>query len=132
MNLRTLEQFVVVAEEKTILHASKKLHITQSALSRKMKLLEKEIGVLLLTRHHDGVTLTVAGKSFLEDAKLIIAAIHTAKADMLNRNKKNSSDLVRTSAVMPVIPSGIAGQEFMISAQRHSTQTSCRYSPIHP
>lgn len=92
MNLRTLEQFIVVAEEKTILHASKKLYITQSALSRKMKSLEREIGVPLLERQYNGVRLTAAGNGFYEDAKLIMAAIRTARTDMIAWSKKQSHD----------------------------------------
>ena len=88
MNLRMLEQFVVVAEEKAILHAAKKLYITQSALSRKIKDLEDEVGIRLLERHYDGITLTAAGISFYEHAKLIIAAIYFAQSDMLAWRKK--------------------------------------------
>jgi len=132
MNLRTLEQFVVVAEEKTILHASKKLHITQSALSRKMKLLEKEIGVALLTRHYDGVTLTLAGKSFLEHAKLIIAAIHAARADMLRRNMKSSADSERIPTNETFISLEVADKSCTTHAQQRHIRNTCCYSPIQP
>ena len=88
MNLRTLQQFITVAEEKSILQAARKLYITQSALSRKIKYLECEVGVSLFERSYDGVGLTPAGKVFYEHAKLIIVAMHFAQKDMLVWGKK--------------------------------------------
>jgi DNA-binding transcriptional LysR family regulator len=52
--------------------ASKKLHLTQSAVSHQMKALEEELGVPLFIRAKSGVLLTDAGKIALEYAARIL------------------------------------------------------------
>lgn len=48
MNSNQLKQFIAIAEEENITHASQKLFMSQSALSNTLKLLEEELGVELL------------------------------------------------------------------------------------
>jgi LysR family hca operon transcriptional activator len=69
-----LEYFVVVAEERQITRAAKRLCVAQPALSHAIADLESEVGVKLLNRHARGVTLTEAGESFLERARVAAAA----------------------------------------------------------
>ena len=56
-----LDYFVAVAEEGQITRAAVRLHVAQPALSQAMAQLESELGVMLLTRHSRGVTLTPGG-----------------------------------------------------------------------
>lgn len=72
MELRHLRYFAVVAEELSFSRAATRLHISQPALSRQIKHLEDELGVLLLFRQSDGLRLTEAGHFFLEQAKEIL------------------------------------------------------------
>jgi DNA-binding transcriptional LysR family regulator len=65
-----LQYFVTVAEEGQITRAAKKLQIAQPALSQSIAQLEAAIGLKLLDRHPRGVTLTDAGKKFLDRARL--------------------------------------------------------------
>jgi DNA-binding transcriptional LysR family regulator len=69
-----LEYFVAVAEERQITRAARKLCIAQPALSQAIAQLEAHVGVRLVERHARGVTLTPAGESFLERARLAVAA----------------------------------------------------------
>jgi DNA-binding transcriptional LysR family regulator len=69
-----LEYFVVVAEERQITRAARKLCIAQPALSQAIAQLEAHVGVRLVERHAQGVTLTTAGESFLERARVAVAA----------------------------------------------------------
>jgi hypothetical protein len=57
MELHQLQAFVV-AQELSFSHAARLLHIAQPALSRKIKALEDEFGVALLTRSANAVALT--------------------------------------------------------------------------
>jgi DNA-binding transcriptional LysR family regulator len=73
MELRHLRYFVAVAESLNFTKAAAKLHIAQPSLTRQIHNLEEEIGVRLLNRSKNAVALTEEGRSFLVDARLILA-----------------------------------------------------------
>src|SRR6185437_13576392 len=73
MELRHLRYFVAVAEALSFTKAAEKLHTSQPSLSRQIKDLEEELGVRLLNRTKQLVTLTDEGRSFLVDAKRLLA-----------------------------------------------------------
>jgi len=62
MTLKQLEYFMEVANNLSFSEASKKLFISQPALSRSIVSLENELGVSLFTRNRQGVSLTSAGE----------------------------------------------------------------------
>ena len=72
MELRHLRYFVTVAEALSYTKAAVKLHTSQPSLSRQIKDLEEELGVRLLNRTKQLVTLTEEGRSFLADAKRLL------------------------------------------------------------
>jgi DNA-binding transcriptional LysR family regulator len=72
MELRHLRYFVGVAESLSFTKAAEKLHTAQPSLSRQIKDLEEELGVRLLNRTKQLVTLTDEGRSFLADAKRVL------------------------------------------------------------
>src|SRR5882762_799418 len=72
MELRHLRYFVTVAEALSFTKAADKLHTSQPSLSRQIKDLEEELGVRLLNRTKQLVTLTEEGRSFLADAKRLL------------------------------------------------------------
>jgi DNA-binding transcriptional LysR family regulator len=77
MELRHLRYFVAVADALSFTKGAKKLHLAQPSLTRQIKDLEEEIGVRLLDRTRREVSLTEEGKSFLADAKRVLA--HSAE-----------------------------------------------------
>ncbi len=51
------------------------MHITQPALSRSIKELEREVGFTLLQRSHKGMALTEEGKRVIRHANLVVESI---------------------------------------------------------
>jgi len=72
LDLRQLECFIVVAEERHIGRAAARLHMTQPPLTRRMNRLERDVGVRLLTRTPTGVELTEPGRVLLERAQRLV------------------------------------------------------------
>jgi DNA-binding transcriptional LysR family regulator len=62
MELRHLRYFVAVAEEQNVSRAAARLHVSQPPLSRQIRDLERDLGVLLFKRTPKAITLTEAGK----------------------------------------------------------------------
>jgi LysR family hca operon transcriptional activator len=80
MELRHLRYFAAVAAHGSFNRAAQTLHLTQPALSRQVKDLEDELGVRLLLRGKNAVTLTDAGELFYEDARDLLARADQAIA----------------------------------------------------
>jgi DNA-binding transcriptional LysR family regulator len=82
MDLRHLRYFMVVAETLNFHRAAETLNIVQSALSRRILDLEKQLNLTLLERSAKGVALTEAGKIFLGHARTIISEAEQAKTHL--------------------------------------------------
>ncbi|MGL5509505.1 MAG: LysR family transcriptional regulator [Microcoleaceae cyanobacterium] len=99
MELRHLKYFVAVAEELNFSRAAVRLYISQPALSRQIKDLEKELSVMLFLRQSNGLKLTEAGQFFLEQAKDILH-----RSDISVQNIKNHYTNKDQSLVIGYIP----------------------------
>jgi DNA-binding transcriptional LysR family regulator len=82
--IRHLPYFAVVAQEQHFQRAAEKLRITQSALSRRIQLLEEELGVKLFERLARGIRLTPAGESFYNDVCKVQLDLEQAKTRARN------------------------------------------------
>jgi DNA-binding transcriptional LysR family regulator len=80
VDLRDLRYFVAVADELHFSRAAARLHLDQPTLSRRVRRLERQLGVELLRRTTRSVALTDAGRAFLERARDSLAAADAAIA----------------------------------------------------
>jgi DNA-binding transcriptional LysR family regulator len=80
MEMIEVEAFVTIAEYGTFTRAAAALHCSQPAVSRRMELLERELGAPLFERVHSGVRLTEAGAAFLPHAQRVLAAVRDGAA----------------------------------------------------
>ncbi|WP_059410607.1 LysR family transcriptional regulator [Cupriavidus basilensis] len=79
MELRHLRCFMAVAEELHFARAAERLHIEQSPLSRAIKELEEDLGVLLFARTTRSTRLTRAGMLFMEHVPRVFTALQQAR-----------------------------------------------------
>ena len=71
MELRWLDDFIALAETRHFSRAAERQHVSQPTFSRRIKLLEEEIGVTLIERNSLPLSLTPAGEVFLTAAEQV-------------------------------------------------------------
>ena len=94
MELRSIKYFIGVAELGSISRAAEELGVVQPALTRHIKQLEEELGVMLLNRLPRGVQLTAAGREFLEYCQRITEEVSRAKHEITTLGSKPKGSLV--------------------------------------
>jgi DNA-binding transcriptional LysR family regulator len=79
VELRHLEYFVAVAEERHFTRAAERMRVAQSGLSASIRTLERELDAELFVRHTRRVELTDAGHALLTEAHRTLASAAAAK-----------------------------------------------------
>lgn len=82
MELLDLRYFVSIAETGSFTKSALQSNVAQSALSRRVRDLEAEMGMALFYRNGRGVMLTEAGQTFLGRAQTILAEVEAMRQDM--------------------------------------------------
>lgn len=93
MDMTQLSCFLAVADSLNFAKAAESLHLSQSAVSKRIKSLEEEVGTLLFERSTRHVRLTDAGRIFYPHAKNLL--VH-------EKNIINSLAQMDSSGVKPV------------------------------
>ncbi|WP_330308139.1 MULTISPECIES: LysR family transcriptional regulator [unclassified Streptomyces] len=85
---RDLRYFVAVAEDLHFTRAAERLFVSQPALSKQIRMLERQLGAELFERDRQGVRLTAVGSALLPYARRVLAdwdaasdAVERAKAE---------------------------------------------------
>lgn len=80
MQIKWLEDFVVLAKSSSLIGAAHERNVTHPAFGRRIRALEEWAGVPLIERGPNGVVLTTAGRTFLASASEVL--------DILNETHK--------------------------------------------
>ncbi|HEU0202988.1 MAG TPA: LysR family transcriptional regulator [Burkholderiaceae bacterium] len=101
MKIDTLgvQAFIAIADEGSFGAAAEALHITQTALSRRLQNLESFLGVKLVERTTRSVALTPIGQNFLPQASRLLADLGAALVEIRETGKSLRGDV--TIACVP-------------------------------
>ncbi|MEN1762005.1 LysR family transcriptional regulator [Anoxynatronum sibiricum] len=104
MELRQLEYFVEVVKEESFTRASRRLMVSQPAISKTIRSMEEELGVILLNRTSRKIDLTDAGCAIYEKARNVLISMEqlTDNLDQVSQLKKGSIHI----GIPPVVGAG--------------------------
>ena len=111
VDLRQLRAFVAVAEELNFGRAAQRLYLSQPALSRTIRALERVIGCPLLLRDTHRVELTLAGHALLEHTRGVLAALDKAIATTQSVGGELNARMMAAWAPMQAVVATIASVE---------------------
>ena len=94
MEFRQLEYFCTISELENFTRTAEVLHVSQPSVTKAIKALESELGVVLIDRSQKRATLTEEGKVFLLHAQKIMQDAETARRDM-QRFRKDMHETLR-------------------------------------
>jgi len=99
MDWDKLRIFHAAAEAGSFTHAGEALRMSQSAVSRQVSALEKELKVSLFHRHARGLVLTEQGEMLFGTASEIMSKLSTAETLLTDTTTKPSGDLRITAPI---------------------------------
>ncbi|MEV5530731.1 LysR family transcriptional regulator [Streptomyces prunicolor] len=101
VHVRDLRYFVAVAEELHFTRAAEKLYVSQPALSKQIRALERQLGAELFRRDRQGVALTAAGAALLPYAERVLAVWAEGAAALAEVGAAERSTLVVGMSTSP-------------------------------
>ena len=108
--LQQLKILKVIATEKSFTKAAKNLYISQPAISKQIKTLEKNLDVVLLERENNKILLTENGRVLLQYSERILALCEEscrALVDLKSGNRGNltigASEIIGTYLIPQII-----------------------------
>lgn len=129
MNIENIRCFISLAECLNFTRAAAKEHITQTAMSRKISALEKELDVVLLYRDTRQVALTTAGNEFYPKAKELIRLYDSTVKQVQNAQDYFLAELKLGVGVYDhVLLNQFLGQ-YVQSVREQKIKISCQQEP---
>lgn len=108
MDMNQVRYFLAIVKTKSFSEAAYELFISQSSISKQIKSLENELGVVLFERGSTERTLTPAGYTFLKYAKSILS-FHNNMLLELEQHKDDLSGTLRIGSI-PIVSSYNVGK----------------------
>ena len=125
MELRQLEYFVAVLEERGFTRAAERVHVAQPGISAQVRRLERELGEVLVDRTGRAVRPTAAGEAVLPYARAALAAVEGAR-----RAVDELTGLVRGRvAIGTVVGGGAIGLPALLAAF-HTDHAAVEFSLV--
>lgn len=122
LDLGLVRAFVTVADTTHFGEAARRLSMDQSAVSRRVQRLERDLGVALLERTSRSVALTEAGEQFLPDAMTLLRAAAAARSRLARHRALDIGFLLGlspTPAVQRLRATGYDGEVRMTQIAHH-------------
>jgi DNA-binding transcriptional LysR family regulator len=107
MDFKRLRYAVAVADAGNFVRAAELVSISQPALSRAIQTLEEELGIVLFDRGNRNVTVTTAGRAFIEHARRICFEVSNMEHDVDLMRSGGSGEIafgvgpLHTAALLP-------------------------------
>ncbi|WP_183720358.1 LysR family transcriptional regulator [Rhizobium sp. BK060] len=112
--LRALRELSI---RKTMAAVAEALHVSPSAVSQQISLLEDEVGIRLVERRGRGVVMTPAGYQLVQRAERILIEVEAAKADIAELKSVVSGEL--RVAAFPSVAAAVIPEVVFDLAQRY-------------
>jgi len=110
MELLQLKYFKKIAEVQNMTRVAEEIHISQSALSKTIRILETELGVKLFDREGKYIKLNRNGEIFLKYVNRSLQSLDDAKKELDDYNSEKKQDIViYVQAAMFMLPKIITG-----------------------
>jgi DNA-binding transcriptional LysR family regulator len=95
MKLDTLgvQAFISIADQASFQRAANQLHISQTAITRRLQNLETHLGVKLIERTTRSVALTATGSAFLPQARRLMSELSNALVEIFESGKARRGDV---------------------------------------
>ena len=105
MEIKELEYFKVVCEQKSITRAAKYLYISQQGLSKLIKNLENELQTTLLERTSSGIRLTETGQYLYERIPAFLGDYHSICSDIqeIEQRKNHEIELLSSYGIIRLV-----------------------------
>ena len=100
--IEKLRLFLVILEEGSLRRAAERLHISQSAITRQIQLLEHDLGGRILERTSAGVRPTGGGHTLAEKARTLLADYDSVLGEV-RRLVRGESDRLRIGYVASAV-----------------------------
>lgn len=101
MKLDQLQDMVAIVQHGSLSAAARRLDTPQPNLTRSVRALERELGVVLFERDARGMKLTALGELFHQRASAVVNELRRAKDELAQTQGDDAGELVAGLSIMP-------------------------------